>query len=303
MQTAILRYTGTAIYGKEDAVSQATPPAIELEDVTFAYPDGPPVLRDISLTISAGESVAIIGVNGSGKTTLLLHLIGLLHPQQGSVRINGLDTREVSVAMLARHVGFAFQKPEHQLFSPTVRDEIAFGPRNQGLHGTALEARVAETLAQFGLSDLANHPPAVMSFSQRRLIALASIAALHTPILALDEPLVGLDGLWRRRVIAWLQAHLAAGGTSLLVTHQLRLAGKARRVLAMHRGRLVADGPPGEIFAHPELLAAVGLTAHLSVALGHALGLPQPALRIRDLLEALTAPAEEDRPGLPASEP
>ncbi len=276
-------------------------PAIEFEHVTFAYPNGPPVLRDVSFRIPVGQSVALVGVNGSGKTTLLRHLIGLLHPTEGRVRINGVDTAAASTGALARHVGFAFQKPEHQLFSATVREEVAFGPRNLGLRGAALRARVTETLAQFDLADLAEHPPAVLSFSLRRLIALASIAALRTPILALDEPLVGLDGLWRRRVIAWLNAHHDSGGTVLLVTHQMRLAGKAQRVLVMHEGRLTADGPPAEVFAHPEILAGAGLAEPFSVALGRALGLPGPTLLIREVLAGLLAsgrlpitPAEVD---------
>ncbi len=274
-----------------------TVPAIQLEHIHYAYPDGPPILRDINLSIPAGQSVALIGVNGSGKTTLLRHLIGLLHPEEGRVLINGVDTRTATIAALARQVGFAFQKPEHQLFSATTRAEIAFGPHNLGLRGAALDARVAETLEQFGLTALAQHPPAVLSFSYRRLVALASIAALHTPILALDEPLVGLDGLWRRRVIAWLEAHQAAGGTTVMVTHQLRLAAKMTRVLVMRRGELLADGPPEEVFARPDLLAEAGLAEPFSVALGRALGLPGPTLRIRDVLAALTeADAAPGRP-------
>ena len=266
-----------------------TVPAIQFELVEFAYPEGPLVLHGVDLTITPGENVALIGVNGSGKSTLLRMLIGLLHPTAGRVLIDGVDTRQASIGALAHQVGFAFQQPEHQLFSPTVREEIAFGPRNLGLCGADLQARVDETLNQFGLLAQADHPPAVLSFAVRRLVALASIAALHAPILALDEPLVGLDGLWRRRVIAWLNAHHAAGGTTLMVTHHLRLAAKTARVLVMHDGVVRADGPPQEVFARPDILAAAGLAEPFSVALGHALGLPQPALRIRDLAAALRA--------------
>jgi len=262
-------------------------PVIEYDRVHFAYPGGPPVLRDVTLAVSGGQSVALIGVNGSGKSTLLRMLIGLLHPDTGSVRINGADTRQASIGALAHQVGFAFQKPEHQLFAATVRDEIAFGPRNLGLRGVALQARVEDTLARFGLAEIADHPPAVLSFSLRRLVALASIAALETPILALDEPLVGLDGLWRRRVIAWINEFHAAGGTILMVTHHLRLAAKLERVLVLDAGRIVADGPPSAVFGQPEVLAAAGLSEPFSVALGRALGLPGPTLRIRDVAAAL----------------
>lgn len=264
------------------------PAAVQLENVSFAYPGGPLVLRDVSFTIPAGQTVALVGVNGSGKSSLLRQLIGLLHPTQGRVLVNGISTADASPAALARHVGFAFQKPEHQLFSPTLRDEIAFGPRNLGLRRADLERRVQETLEQFDLVELAEYPPAVMSFSRRRLVALASIAALRSPILALDEPLVGLDGLWRRRVIAWLAAHETHGGTTLMVTHHLRLAAKTQRVLVLQDGVLVADGPPREIFARPDMLAEAGLTEPFSVALGRELGLPDgPMLRIREVLAAL----------------
>ncbi len=262
-------------------------PVIEYDRVNFAYPGGPPVLRDVTLAVPGGQSVALIGVNGSGKSTLLRMLIGLLHPDTGCVRVSGADTRQASIGALARQVGFAFQKPEHQLFAATVRDEIAFGPRNLGLRGVALQARVEDTLARFGLAEIADHPPAVLSFSLRRLVALASIAALETPILALDEPLVGLDGLWRRRVIAWINEAHAAGGTILMVTHHLRLAAKLERVLVLDAGRIVADGPPSAVFDQPEMLAAAGLSEPFSVALGRALSLPGPTLRIRDVAAAL----------------
>jgi len=270
-------------------MTQALPPAIRFDGVRFAYPGGPLVLRDINLVVPAGQFVALVGVNGSGKTTLLSHLIGLLRPTQGRVHILGDDAAELSVGALARRVGFAFQKPEQQLFSATVQEEIAFGPRNLGLHGADLRARVEETLAAFGLTELAGHPPAVLSFSQRRLVALASIAALKTPILALDEPLAGLDGLWRRRAIAWMNDHHAAGGTVMLITHHMRLAAKADRVLVMYRGRITADGAPADVFARPETLAAAGLAEPFSVALGHKLGLPGPTLTIRSVLAALKA--------------
>jgi energy-coupling factor transporter ATP-binding protein EcfA2 len=262
-------------------------PAIHFEDVSFAYDGGREVLHNLNFAIPTGQLVALVGVNGSGKTTLLRHLIGLVHPATGRVRINGIDTTTAATGALAHHVGFAFQRPEHQLFSATIREEIAFGPRNLGLHGDALRQRVDETLAQFDLTDLAENPPAVLSFSLRRLVALASIAALRTPILALDEPLVGLDGNWRRRVIAWLADHQAAGGTTLLVTHHLRLAAKTERILILRRGQIMADDAPAAVFAAPDTLTAAGLEEPFSVALGRALDLPEPALRVRQVLAAL----------------
>lgn len=264
-----------------------TEPDITLHDLHFAYPGGSPVLRGIDLDIPAGQNVALVGANGSGKTTLVKHLIGLLRPTRGTVHIRGQDTAPLSVGAIARMVGFAFQHPEHQIFSATVRDEIAFGPRNLGLQGAALGARVDETLAQFGLSEYASHPPAVLSFSLRRLVALASIAALRAPVLALDEPLVGLDGLWRRRVIGWMHAHHAQGGTIVLVTHHMRLAGKCERVVVLNRGEIAADASPDQVFSQVEVLQRAGLNAPMVVRLARELGLPEVPLSVAELTEML----------------
>ena len=192
---------------------------------------------------------------------------------------------------MARVVGFAFQSPEHQIFSASVREEVAFGPRNLGLRGADLDARVDETLDQFGLRPVEHHPPAVLSFSLRRLAALASMAAMRTPVLALDEPLVGLDGLWRRRVIAWLNAHHAAGGTTIMVTHHMRLAGKCDRVVVMGEGTILLDGAPAEVFAQPEALRAAGLDVPFVVALAREFGLPGTPLSVAQLAAMLREPA------------
>jgi energy-coupling factor transporter ATP-binding protein EcfA2 len=261
--------------------------AIALERISYTYPDGPQALRNVSLTIPAGQFVALVGANGSGKSTLLRHLIGLLRPDSGKVIVEGIDAASLKVGELARHVGFAFQQPEQQLFSPSVREEVAFGPRNLGLRGAELDERVRAVLDQFGLIDLAEHPPAVLSFSLRRLVALASVAALHTPILALDEPLVGLDGLWRRRVIAWLMAHHEAGGTVIMVTHHMRLAAKVDRIIMMRDGQVVLNGPPVDFFRHVDLLHKAGLSEPMTVALSRMLGHDTPALRVRELAKRL----------------
>lgn len=261
--------------------------AVVLDHVSYTYPDGPQALCDVSLTIPAGQFMALVGANGSGKSTLARHLIGLLRPALGQVIINGLNASSMTVGQLAHHVGFAFQHPEQQLFSASVRDEIAFGPRNLGLRGADLQKRVDSILDQFGLAHIADHPPAVLSFSLRRLVALASVAALHAPILVLDEPLVGLDGLWRRRVIAWLMAHHEAGGTILMITHHMRLAAKVDRIVMMRDGQIALDGPPVDFFRHADLLHDAGLSEPLTVELSRILGHDTPALRVRELAKRL----------------
>ncbi|MBK9094241.1 MAG: ABC transporter ATP-binding protein [Anaerolineae bacterium] len=235
--------------------------AITLEQLGFAYHPGRPVLQDVSLTIAAGEFVALVGANGSGKTTLAKHLIGLLRPTQGRLLVQGQESARQSVGALARQVGFLFQNPERQIFSATVSDEVAFGPRNLGLPAASVAQRVAQALARFDLTELAGQPPAVLSFTQRRRVTLAAVAALETPILVLDEPTVSLDAEARGGLLAWLHERHAQGITLVLVTHDLALvADHAQRVLVMQDGRLVADGAPGEVLRQRALLLEAGLT-------------------------------------------
>ncbi len=262
-------------------------PAIELRDVSFTYPGGHQALCGVSLTLGAGEWVTLMGANGSGKSTLLKLLIGLLRPTTGHVKVMGRDAGALSVGELARYIGFAFQSPERQLFSATVREEIAFGPRNLGLSGYELEKRVSDVLAGFGLEALAEYPPAVLSFGLRRLVALASIAALGAPILALDEPFVGLDGRWQGRILGWLERHRASGGSVLLATHRMDLAVRADRVVVLKGGRLIMEGTPGDVFRRAETLVSADLDVPPSVELSRRFGIEPPALTIEELAETL----------------
>ncbi len=258
------------------------PPAIEIAGLTHAYPGQPPVLHGIDLTIPQGQFVALTGDNGAGKTTLARHLIGLLRPVEGGVRIMGKNASNQSIGQLARQVGFAFQSPELQIFNPTVREEIAFGPKNLGLAPNALHQRVEEMLARFDLTSLADHPPAALSLSARRLVALASIAAMHTPILVLDEPTVGLDAHGQAQVINWLRERNQDGATILLITHDMEIvASVAQRVLVLTHGRWAADGTPAEVFHHLEVLREAGLEPPFAIQFAGQLARP-------DLLVDLT---------------
>jgi len=248
--------------------------AIKLEGVAFAYDPSRPVLRDLSLAIPRGQFVALVGDNGAGKTTLARHLIGLLRPARGTVRVLGEDAAGLSIGQLARRVGFAFQNPELQIFSPTVREEVAFGPRNLGLSGPALDAAVKAALDRFALRPLADHPPAALTFSARRMVALASIAAMNTPILVLDEPTVGLDAAHTARVMDWLGERRAAGTTVLLITHDMDLAARADRALVMLGGRIAADGPPPDVFFQVATLREAGLEPPFAVQLALEVGYP-----------------------------
>ncbi len=235
---------------------------IALERVSYAYPDGTPALHDVSLTISAGEFVVLLGPNGSGKTTLAKHLNGLLRPQRGRVVLEGRDTRNARVAELARVIGYVFQNPDHQIFAATVEEEIAFGLRLQGLPLVVVAQRVAEALDRFRLAAHAHLPPAVLGSGQRRQVTLAAALAARPRVLVLDEPTGGLDGRGRQELTTALAAFHANGGTILLITHDMRpVAEFADRAVVMAGGRVRFDGKPAALFKQHELLAETHLSA------------------------------------------
>jgi energy-coupling factor transport system ATP-binding protein len=246
---------------------------LEVADLVFWYDDeDTPVLRGLDLIIQRGEFLALVGANGSGKTTLTKHFNGLLRPQRGRVLVDGQDATDRSVGELARHVGYLFQNPEQQIFSPTVREEVAFGPQNLGLSSAEVEAQVVDALDRFRLVDVADNPPAVLSYGLRRRVTLASLAAMDPPVLVLDEPTVGLDARGLVEAFDWLSELHAKGRTIVLVTHDMSLAAEyADRVVAMHEGQIIASAPPAELFQQHELLSQTSLAAPPVLALARAL--------------------------------
>ncbi len=205
-------------------------PLIELEKITFAYaPAEPPVLRDLSMSVEAGECVALTGDNGSGKTTLLRILNGLSFPQAGTYRFDGT---EITAALLKknaaakafhRRVGYLFQNPDVMLFSASVYDEIAFGPRQLGLSEAETEERVRDCMALFSLEPLRDKAPYHLSGGQKKQVALAAVLALNPEVLVLDEPLAGLDRKTRAKVLELLAGLKQAGKTLLAATHDPEL--------------------------------------------------------------------------------
>ncbi len=228
-----------------DAGSPRGRVAVELHKLHYRYPSGLEALRGLSLQVAEGEMIALIGPNGAGKSTLLRHLNGLLRPSSGSVRLFGRETARRRVGELAQEVSFLFQRPERQLFAATVREEVAYGPRQLGL--AQVERRVEAALARFGLEGMADAPPAILGYGRRRAITLASLAALERPILVLDEPTVGLDGRGWEQLLTWLAERRAAGATILLATHEMALAAAADRVVRLEGGQIVAQGRPKAI--------------------------------------------------------
>jgi energy-coupling factor transporter ATP-binding protein EcfA2 len=244
---------------------------IQVDAASYAYGDQP-ALSGVSLTVGPGESVALLGRNGSGKTTLAKHLNGLLKPQRGRVVVSGLDTSHHDAGRLAAVVGYVFQSPDHQLFSPSVREELAFGPRCLGLPPAEIEQRVETALRQFSLEALAAAPPAVLGFAQRRRVAIASVTTLRPAALVLDEPFAGLDWISARTVIRQLRSLSEAGVTLITITHQMRAVAEcAARCVVLENGHVLADRPARDVLTDHVLLERAGLVAPALVQLSEAL--------------------------------
>lgn len=244
-------------------------PAIELQALAYAYPDGSAALRGVDLRIQPGEAVAVVGANGAGKSTLLQHLNGLLLPAAGSVRVDGQPVTRATRAALRRRVGYVFQDADDQLFMPTVQDDVAFGPLNLGLPAAEVQARVQAALAAVGASALAARAPYRLSGGEKRAVAIAGVLAMAPSILVLDEPTSGLDPAGRRRLIELLRGLPL---TRVIATHDLDLVlDLCPRVVVLHAGRVHADGAPQALFADAGLLRH----CHLEPPLG---GLSRPGM-------------------------
>ncbi|MCC7357916.1 MAG: ABC transporter ATP-binding protein [Anaerolineales bacterium] len=227
-----------------------------LERVTHTYPGGVTALAEVSLTVRAGEAVAIIGQNGAGKTSLVKHLNGLLLPTSGRVRLGEVDTRRRSVAQLAALVGYVFQNPDDQLFQPSVAREAAFGPRNLGWPAARAQAAAAAALEATGLTAVAAKHPYDLAPAERKRVALAAVLAMQTPVLVFDEPTTGQDAAGVARIGALIADLHREGRTLISVTHDLDFCAECfARVIVMGEGRVLADGPTAAVLAQAEVLA------------------------------------------------
>lgn len=230
-------------------------PALLINELAFAYPDGHQALFGVNLQIAAGERLALLGPNGAGKTTLVMHLNGIHGAQHGFVEIDGerIDVGDkVSLKKIRATVGLVFQDPDDQLFMPTVFEDVAFGPRNMGLAPSEVEVRVSDALARVGMSQFADRPPHHLSFGQRRRVAVATVLAMNPSILVLDEPSSNLDPASRRE-LAEILRDLPI--TLIMVTHDLPFAYElCERSVILAEGTIVADGSTSKILKDEELL-------------------------------------------------
>ncbi|MGC8969335.1 MAG: energy-coupling factor ABC transporter ATP-binding protein [Conexivisphaera sp.] len=256
---------------------------IELEHVWYLYPGGKRALEDVSLSVEAGEVVALVGRNGSGKTTLLKHLNGLLKPTRGSVRIFGVDTRRARVGQLSRHVGLVFQSPRAQLFAPSVLEEAMFGPRNFRVEDPRGAAERA--LREVGLAGLEGRPPLSLSGGEQRRLTLAAVLGWGPRVIALDEPTVGQDLRNKMRLLGLVRLWSSRGMTVIMASHDVEflwLLGP--RVVAMADGRVVADGPARRVLSDESVARAAGFELPQLADLGRLIG--------RDLSDAAEAARE-----------
>lgn len=250
-------------------------PIIQIERLNYRYPNGTVALCDVSFSIQPGEVVGLVGPNGAGKTTLQLHLNGLLpesHPDRLAsgattpITVAGLAMTKPNLREIRRQVGFLFQDPDDQLFCPTVREDVAFGPLNLGLPRTEVEQRVAECLAAVGLEGVEQRGTMHLSFGERKRVCLAGVLACKPSLLVLDEPTSNLDLRARRRFIEILKQCPAA---QLIASHDLELIlDLCRRVIVLNHGRIQADGPPTKILSQATFLEQHGLEVPLSLQYG-----------------------------------
>jgi cobalt/nickel transport system ATP-binding protein len=230
--------------------------SVEIESLSFSYPDGHAALRQVSLHVQPCEKVALVGPNGAGKSTLLLHLNGIL-TGQGEVRVAGLEVKPANLGRVRASVGLVFQSPDDQLFSPTVYDDVAFGPIYQGLPEAEVYQRVEEALSAVHMLDYAGRVSHHLSVGEKKRIAIATVLSMKPEILALDEPTAGLDPRARRSLIRLLDELPI---TMLVSTHDMLMVHELfPRVVIMDEGRVVADGPTSKLLKDTALLEAHGL--------------------------------------------
>lgn len=243
---------------------------VEFRDVRYAYPDGTEALKGVTLRITHGESVGIVGANGSGKSTMLMHINGYLLPASGGIVVGDHQLDARTRHEVRRKVGVVFQNPDDQLFMPTVGQDVAFGPLNLGMEN--VDERVREALSTVGCLHLLDKPPHHLSGGQKSSVAIASVIAMRPDILVMDEPASSLDPKSRRNLINLLKgfAH-----TKIVASHDLDLIlDVCKRCLVIKGGRVVADGPAEEILSNRELMEANNLELPLTLQHRHVPGLP-----------------------------
>ena len=274
-------------------------PIIQVKDVYFRY-DGdealPPALNGTSLDIEQGRFVVILGHNGSGKSTLAKHFNGILLPDEGSILVDGMDTRdETKLLDIRRTVGMVFQNPDNQMVASVVEDDVAFAPENLGYPPDEIRARVDEALKLVDMYEYRLHSPHLLSGGQKQRVAIAGVIAMSPRCIVLDEPTAMLDPAGRHEVIDTIKRLCRENGiTIVLITHHMNEAIDADRVFVMSNGKVVSEGTPKEVFSNVEALKAEGLTVPDTAELLYQLRLsgfdiPKDTLTVEETAQAIAA--------------
>jgi energy-coupling factor transport system ATP-binding protein len=263
---------------------------ISIRDLVFTYPSGVTALNGVTIDIPSGQRLAIVGQNGAGKTTLVRHLNGIFQPTQGTVQIGEWDTKGRDIAALAARVGYVFQNPDEQLFARDIKDEIGFGPKNLGVPKEEIPARIAEALRRTGLEGKEDTHPYHLSLSERKRVALASVLAMETPVVVLDEPTTGQDARGVA-LIGIVVAELAAEGrTVIAITHDMDFcAENFDRVLVMADGEVIADGTPDDAFTKLDALEEAHVEPPQLERLRTELGWKKPVTTVEEFVAELKA--------------
>jgi energy-coupling factor transport system ATP-binding protein len=270
-------------------MADASSPIIQVQNVSFHYPGITELALDhVSLDIARGEFLALVGQNGAGKTTLAKLFNGILRPTDGRVLVDGRDTREAGLEELARIVGYCYQNPDHQIFSQTVKDEVAFGPRNLGMSPAQIETAVAHALKLVGLEAFASSPPFLLGRGQRQQLAVASVIAMGSSVLVVDEPTTGLDLRGSLSIMNLLREWNADGRTIIIITHDMNIVAEfARRVIVMAGGKKIADGPTRQVLTNQAVLAQAFLKAPQITRVAQKLsgigGIPPDVLTVEEM--------------------
>lgn len=239
-----------------DVIPIAPQVAIRIVDLSYSYPDGRRALNSVNLIVHRDETVGIMGPNGAGKSTLALHLNGILSGQ-GLVEIMGLEVKKKNLREVRNMVGLVFQDPDDQLFSPTVKEDVAFGPLNQRLSPEQVDHAVSRALAWVGMEGFEDRSPFHLSFGEKKRISLATVLSMHPEIMVLDEPVSNMDPRGRREFIELIDTLEA---TKLVITHDLAMTREVcDRVVVMDKGEIVTDGRPEDICSDRLLLERHGL--------------------------------------------
>jgi cobalt/nickel transport system ATP-binding protein len=240
-----------------DTLDNALQHIVEIENLSFVYPDGHPALHNITLRISENEKVALVGPNGAGKSTLMLHFNGLLRSSDASIQIGGLPLTDASLGQIRAWVGYVFQNPDDQLFNPKVIDDVAFGPLHMNISDDEVRRRSMAALEAVGMARYADRISHHLSLGEKKRIAIATVLSMEPKILVLDEPTAGLDPRARRSLLRLL---MDMPRTMLVATHDMKMVEELfPRTIVLDEGKIVGDGPTDALLQDEVLLAAHGL--------------------------------------------